>query len=174
MHDYAHRKELYFMDEIKATVKVETSDMFCFLMHYSYASVAGIISLLFSIGSIALFFYMWGELAPAYLLILAVLGLLFTVINPVMLYKRAKKQVMTSPAFKESVHYVFSENGIHMDMGKEMAELKWTDIYKVRRVCGRYLLYFNHIRANVVPVSALDGGVDASKKLDIMIKKSRR
>lgn len=159
------------MNEIKATVKVKASDMFCFLMYYSYASVAGIISFMFSIGSIVLLFYMWGKLAPAYLLILAVLGLLFTVINPVMLYKRAKKQVAVSPAFKEPINYVFSEKGIHMEMGKEKADLKWADIYKVRKVCGRYLFYFNHIRANVVPAASLEGE-EASKTLDAMIKKS--
>lgn len=159
------------MNEIKATVKVKASDMFWFLMHYSYASLAGIISFLFSIGSIVLLFYMWGELAPAYLLILAVLGLLFTVINPAMLYKKAKKQVATSPALKEPINYVFSENGIHMEMGEEKVDLKWTDIHKVRKVCGRYLFYFNHIRANVVPAASLEGE-NAAKTLETMIKKA--
>jgi len=162
------------MNEIKATVKVKASDMFCFLMHYSYASMAGIISFLFSIGSIVLFFVMWGKLQPAYMLILAVLGLLFTVINPAMLYKKAKKQVATSLALKEPISYVFSEKGIHMEMGKEKADLKWTDILKVKKVCGRYLFYINHIRANVVPAVSLEGGADASKRLDAMIKKSRK
>ncbi len=161
------------MNEIKATVKVKTSDMFCFLMHYSYASMAGIISFLFSIGSIVLFFFMWGKIAPAYLFILVVLGLLFTVINPAMLYKRAKKQVATSPALKEPITYVFSENGIHMEMGREKADIKWTDLYKVKKVCGRYLFYINHIRANVIPAESLEGA-EASKTLDAMIKKCRK
>lgn len=159
--------------EIKVTVKVKTADMFCFLMHYSYASLAGVCGLLFSIGSIVLLFFMWGRLAPAYLFTLAVCGSLFTIINPAMLYKRAKKQVMTSPALKEPIEYTFSESEIHMEMGKEKADLKWADIYKVRRVLKRYLFYVNHIRANVVPERAFENKEDI-KALNEMIKKCRR
>lgn len=161
------------MGEIRATVKVKVSDMFCFLMHYSYASTSGLIGLLFSVGSLVLLLYMWGRLEPAYTLILIVCALLFTVINPAMLYKRAKKQVATSPSLKEPIKYVFSENGIHMEMGREKADIKWADFCKIKKVCGRYIFYINHIRANVVPAASFEGE-GASEALDAMIKKCRK
>ncbi|MBQ9765792.1 MAG: YcxB family protein [Lachnospiraceae bacterium] len=159
--------------EIKATVKLKASDLFCFFVYYSYVSIAGICELLFSIGGIVLLIIMWGSLSPAYILVLGMCGALFTVVNPWMLFKKAKKQVSTSPAFKEPVSYVFSEEGIHLEMGNEKADLKWSEIFKVRKVAGRIFLYFNHIRANVVPVSAFESKEDAKKLMEI-VKKSRK
>jgi len=147
---------------VKVSVKLKTSDMFCFLMHYTYSSLAGIVGVLFSIGAAVLLVYMWGSLDIAYRFLLLVCALLFTVINPMMLWTRAKRQVRTSPALKEPIVYVFNEKGVSMSMGKEKAELAWADFYKIKKIVGRYVLYTSRIRSNIVPASCFESENDAS------------
>ncbi|MBE5949736.1 MAG: YcxB family protein [Lachnospiraceae bacterium] len=161
---YFAKEGVRFMDKsIKVTVKLKTADMFCFLMHYTYSAVSGIIGVLFSIGAVILLINMWGELDIAYRFLLIVCALLFTVINPFMLWKRAKRQVLTSPALKEPITYVFADKGVTMSMGKEKAELAWTDFFKIKKVAGRYILYTSRIRSNIVPVSCFESKEDAAE-----------
>lgn len=147
---------------IKTTVKLKTADMFCFLMHYTYSALSGIIGVLFSIGAVILLVLMWNDFDIAYKFLLIVCALLFTVINPLMLWKRAKRQVLTSPAFKETIIYVFDTKGVSMSMGKEKADIAWTDFYKIKKVAGRYIFYTSRIRSNIVPVSCFDSEEDAA------------
>ncbi len=164
------KEGLRFMDKnIKATVKLKTADMFCFLMHYTYSALSGIIGVLFSIGATVLLVLMWKDLDIAYRFLLIVCALLFTVINPFMLWKRAKRQVLTSPALKEPITYVFGVNGVNMSMGKEKADLAWTDFYKIKKIAGRYILYTSRIRSNIVPVSCFENEEDAAD-VAVMIK----
>lgn len=157
------KEGLRFMNKnIKATVKLKTADMFCFLMHYTYSALSGIIGVLFSIGATVLLVLMWKDLDIAYKFLLIVCALLFTVINPFMLWKRAKRQVLTSPALKEPITYVFSANGVNMSMGKEKADLAWADFYKIKKVVGRYILYTSRIRSNIVPASCFENEEDAA------------
>lgn len=147
---------------IKTTVKLKTADMFCFLMHYTYSAISGIIGVLFSIGAVILLVLMWNDFDIAYKFLLIVCALLFTVINPLMLWKRAKRQVLTSPALKEPIIYVFDAKGVSMSMGKEKADIAWTDFYKIKKVAGRYIFYTSRIRSNIVPVSCFDSEEDAA------------
>lgn len=157
------KEGLRFMEKnIKATVKLKTADMFCFLMHYTYSALSGIIGVLFSIGATVLLVLMWKDLDIAYRFLLIVCALLFTVINPFMLWKRAKRQVLTSPALKEPITYVFSASGVNMSMGKEKADLAWADFYKIKKIAGRYILYTSRIRSNIVPVSCFESKEDAA------------
>lgn len=154
---------------VKVSVKLKTSDMFCFLMHYTYVSLAGIVGVLFSIGAAVLLVYMWDSLDIAYRFLLLVCALLFTVINPMLLWRRAKRQVRTSPALKEPITYEFSENGVNMSMGKEKADLAWTDFYKINNIAGRYILYTSRIRSNIVPASCFESK-EAAADAAAMIK----
>lgn len=150
-------------NNIKVTVKLKTADMFCFLMNYTYSSLAGIVGVLFSIGAVVLLVMLWGQLDIAYIFMLVVCALLFTVINPVLLWKKAKLQVNTSPALKEAMTYTFDEMGVHMALGNEKASVAWVDIFKIKKIFGRYMVYTSRIRANIIPVSALESEEDAVK-----------
>lgn len=158
---------------VKATVSLKAADMFCFLMHYSYASAAGVIGLAFSLFCFVLLVMKYTELEISYIVLLLVCALLFTVINPFMLWLRAKKQVSTSPALKQPVEYEFDAQGIHMSIENEKADLKWKEIYKIKKIAGRYIFYINRMRSNIVPVTCLKGD-GAASELDAIIKEYYR
>lgn len=159
--------------EIRTEVKLKTSDLFCFLLHYTYSSIAGIVSLLFSIGSAVLLALKWRTLDIPYIFVLLVCALLFTVINPLSLLKRAGRQIKVSPAFKEPMRYVFSKTGVHMSMGKETADIKWEGIYKIKKFAGRYLFYTSRIHSNIIPSASFESKEDLDG-FDMMIKEYYR
>ena len=92
--------------EVKAKVQLTTKEMYEFLMRHTYSSMSGFIGLVLSIGGFVGFFYMLGmpNASPLYLGALLLTGLLFTVIQPLMVLKNAKKQAKFYE--KESLEYV--------------------------------------------------------------------
>ena len=66
-------------------------------------------------------------------------SLLFTVINPIMLLRRAQKQVKRNPGFSTPIEYTFTKKGFTMQQGEEKATAEWKDLWKVRD--GKKYLY---------------------------------
>lgn len=137
--------------EIKVSIKVTGTDLYCFMLQHTYRSFGGIVSLVFSLGSFGLLLYSWSTVDLPYKVILIICSLLFTVIDPLMLYVRAVKQAAVKPGFKSPIDYVFTPNGFTMSQGGETAAAKWGDLWKIRDSKNYIFLYGNRIRANIVP-----------------------
>ena len=102
------------MKEVTFSVQVKVKDVFCFLMHHANRGAALIINILITVGAIALLVTGYAKGEPVKLVVLVTLALLFTVINPIQLYGRAKKQVQRNPAFAKPLKYTLTEEGITM------------------------------------------------------------
>lgn len=139
--------------EVKGTVKLTTKELYSFLMYNTYSTVTSFIWIILSIGAFVGFFYMLGmpNANPLYLAVLLCIGLLFTVVQPIMLYFKAKKQVKKNEAINASLQYTFSKAGIGITQGDLSAFCNWDEIVKVSSNKTLIMLYTSRMNAYIIP-----------------------
>lgn len=137
--------------EIKFSYQTKVSDMYRFLMQYSYGGFRGIINLVISIGALVLLFTGadGGNAFNKVLLIL--IAALFTVIEPIILYYKAARQVKLTPMFQQPLDYVINEQGIQVRLNEEEMVLVWEDIYKIVETKKDFYFYMSLNRAHILP-----------------------
>lgn len=151
------------MNQINIEVKVDTRDLYEFLMYNNYCSFKGIVSILFSVMAIVGTILYWKDFSTFYKIFMIVLSLLFTVIVPIEYYIRAKRQ--ESKGFKEAFYFVFDENGIGISKGEEHSELKWNEVMKVVSTKNLVVIFFTPVRAFILPKRCLQEKFDELKNI---------
>ena len=157
--------------EIKVTITVTAKDLFWFMLQHTYRSVGGVLSLLFSLAAFGMLLYCFDSVDFPYQVVLIISSLLFTVINPFLLFLRSAKQVKKNAAFSVPIEYIFTKKGFTMQQGDQRADALWSDLWRVRDGKHYLYLYGNSIRANIVPKSQLNGQAQALSQL---IKESQK
>lgn len=122
--DVCFAKGMWFM-EFKYEYQVVPSDLWQVQMYYAYSSYTAVINVVCIASSIALLYSLWGT-APWWLRLLLILFLLlFTVIQPVSMYFRAKK---TLGDIDDVLRLTFNEQGIEVAV-KDQKEFKnWAEV----------------------------------------------
>ena len=154
--------------EIKFSYQTKVIDMYRFLMRFSYQGIRGIINLVISIGAMFLLFTGadGGETFNKVLLIL--IAALFTIIQPILLYYKAAKQVKLTPMFQQPLDYIIDEKGISVRLKEEEMLLEWKDIYKIVETKKDFYFYMSFDRAHILPK---EGYVEQCSLMRDMIKK---
>lgn len=152
--------------EVKATVKLTTNELFGFLINHTYATWTAFIGIVLSIGGFVGFFYMLGmpNANPFYLGALFATGLLFTVIQPLVIYSKAKKQVKKNEAVNEALEYTINKTGISVVQGERSGFSQWDEIVKVVSTKALVMLYTSRVHAYVIPKDDVDD-LDVFKRL---------
>lgn len=129
--------------------KINTKELFSFLLKHNYAGFTGKSGLIIS--AAALFLFVRGiptwEGNEMQMVLLAALALLFTVINPILLYTKAKKQILTNQAYKKGVKYQLNDTGIHVTIGEQEGEVPWNNIIRIEETKEVYILYTTRVNA---------------------------
>ena len=71
-----------------------------------------------------------------------VLIVLFVVVNPLMLYVKAKKQAIENPVYKMKTYYTLNEDGIFVELGEDSATIEWARVLKISHVMGLNILKY--------------------------------
>ncbi|MGN0382818.1 MAG: YcxB family protein [Eubacterium sp.] len=137
--------------EVKFELKLSTKDMFKFFIYHNYARISGCIALIVSVLCLFMAAYSFGKTDPVYTLVYLFAGLLFTVIQPVMLYKKADKQVKDSDFINKPLTYVINDDGVTISQDNQSDFVKWSDMFKVRETNSLAILYATPNRAFVLP-----------------------
>lgn len=143
------------MKEVKFSVRITVKDMFAFLMHHSYRGVLLIIDAVITLGALGLLLAGWGKGDVAKTVALIFLALSFTVVHPLQLYNRARKQVMKNEVFKRPLNYVLTDEGITMSQGEESQSFIWADVYQIKEYRSQILVYTGRVYACILPKRAL-------------------
>lgn len=146
--------ECFAPAQVTLTVRIRVSDMYYFLMRHAYRSISGIIGVAVSLGAIVLLLLGYGE-TSAQQFLLIVLALMFTVINPVSLYSRAKQQVKLTPMFQKEIVYGFGPSGIMVEQEGEKAPIPWVSVHKVIRTKKYMIIYMSKMRAFIIPLASV-------------------
>ena len=87
--------------------------------------MVGLVNLIFTVTMILLAVKFWSSSNIAIKVILMISIALFTVIQPLAIYTRAKRQVASVP---EEIEIGFNDKGVHVTSGQQSSYLKWKSI----------------------------------------------
>lgn len=146
-------------------IKITDKDMYRFNMHHAYTGFQGIFATVIGLAVLAVAALTRGKVETVYTLLYLLFGIIFLVYMPVSLWLRSKRQILMSPVLKETLHYVLNEQGVHVSVGEQTADLEWGMIYKVISTKSNLLIYSSRVNAYVVPLKQLGDQYEAVKKL---------
>ena len=135
--------------EAKAAFGIRTGvkEIYHFLLNYSYTTLSGLIGLGISlIAGVWLITHLHTLNANGILFCL-LLFLLYTVVNPLLLWSKAKKQVKNSSYFSKPLVYELSEQGITIRSEDQHMQVEWKAIVKVKEFGNLIVVYVSKINA---------------------------
>lgn len=144
---------------MKFEIKISPKDLFYFSVCHTYSTIAGLFGTVFSLFCLVVLIVTWGTVALNYTFLLAVCALLFTVWNPIVLWRKAKRQAK-SEVFSKPLAYEFGDGGIQVTQGEQTANYGWDFVFKARQVKNAFFIYTDPIHAIILPKDQL-GGRDA-------------
>ncbi len=114
----------------KYTYRTTARDLWQLSMYYIYGSLAGLCNIIFTVAAFALGFSRWDQ-AQGLMRCLIVLGCcLFTVIQPLMIYVKAKKQ---TAGITQDTQVTIDDNGLHIRVGNDTSDLPWNSVKRISR-----------------------------------------
>lgn len=129
-------------EELSLSVNMKVGYMYSFLFQHLHRSLKGIFGVCISVAALVIFVLSLGKGEDTTrLVILLIIGLLFTVVNPIMLLIRAQKQVLLSPIYKQPLQYTFSRKGMTVSQGDEEQSIEWNQILEVRKTPSVLIIY---------------------------------
>ena len=153
------------MKEVKFSVQITVKDMFAFLMHHSYRGGSLIADAVVTFGAIGLLLAGFGKGDPVKTVALIFVAMLFTVIHPLQLYGKARKQVKKNEVFKNPLDYVLTDEGITLSQGEQSQSITWGDVYQIREYKSQILVYTGRVYAFVWPKRELAGCEEEVREL---------
>lgn len=143
--------------KVQFSVKMKPKYMYNFLISHIYKSFMGLFSVLIGIAAIGMAFYSYHSGTSSYILCYAVVALLALFYPPVMLWMRAKQQVLLSPVFKNPSNYEIDLNGIKVTQEEADAFASWEELYMVRATGKSLIAYMDKKRAMIWPKECIGG-----------------
>lgn len=123
--------------EFRFDNKITALDVWKLSMHHIYRSVAGVCNIVFSIAIILLTVKFWDSVNEGVMLMLLFACTLFPIVQPLMVYKRAKRQIATLP--KDMVIEI-NETGLHVTGHNQKSHIPWNRIRRVIKEYGMIVL----------------------------------
>lgn len=139
------------MKEIEFDVELTVKELYAFSMRHTYTGISGIFGLLISLGSLVVCAVRFTSLDTTARMALIIIGCLFTVVQPLMLYSKARAQIRQNKNINAALHYRLAEDGITVSQGEQEAAVKWYDIRKRVTAPNAVYLYMSPVRAFIFP-----------------------
>ncbi|MDD6328786.1 MAG: YcxB family protein [Eubacteriales bacterium] len=150
------------------SVKMNFSALYSYIINTNYRSLSGVMGIVISVGSLVCALIFWTKFAVSTKIMLILVALLFTVINPLMLAFKAFQQLKLSPSYKKPIDYTFTDDGITISQGDVSTTLTWKQICRLMLTKQMLAIYTSRIHAFVIPVSEL--GEDGPKILTSVVQ----
>ena len=107
-------------------------------MYGTYGSMIGVCNIIFTAAMLLLAAKIWGDI-NSFIKILLIVGIsLFTVIQPLAVYIRAKRQIATVP---QDMEIGFDDNGIHVKTSNKYSDLKWSTVKGVTKKSSMIIIF---------------------------------
>lgn len=100
-------------------------DLWQLSMYQIYGSMVGVCNIIFTIAMLLLTIKFWEDVNIFIKILLIIAICLFTVIQPTVIYMRAKRQIAT---VTQDIEIGFDDKGIHVKTKNHNSDLKWNKI----------------------------------------------
>ena len=104
------------------------SDLWQFHMYYAYSSYLCIVNIICIISSIALIIELWDNSPGWFQGVLLLFFSLFTIIQPLSIYFRARRQAAT---YGDELELAFDDNGIRVSQNGRTEEKSWKQVIQI-------------------------------------------
>ena len=122
----------------KYTYRTTARDLWQLSMYYIYGSLPGLCNIIFTVAAFALGFSRWDQ-AQGIVRCLIVLGCcLFTVIQPLMIYAKAKKQ---AAGITQDTQVSIDDNGLYIRVGDDTSQLPWKSVKRISRKPAMIIIF---------------------------------
>ena len=122
----------------KYTYRTTARDLWQLSMYYIYGSLAGLCNIIFTVAAFALGFSRWAQ-AQGIVRCLIVLGCcLFTVIQPLMIYAKAKKQ---AAGITQDTQVSIDDSGLYIRVGDDTSQLPWKSVKRISRKPAMIIIF---------------------------------
>lgn len=115
--------------EFKFNYKLKPVDLWQFHMYYAYSSYLCIINIICIISSVVLIYELWATSPDWFRGLLLLFFSLFTVIQPLSIYIRARKQVYSSN--QDEAVMIFDNSGIKITLNGKTENRLWDKVLRV-------------------------------------------
>lgn len=141
---------------IEVDVKLDKRSLSRFLIYHNYVRVSGIIGLVLSIAALAALCVWWNRFTSMQRGLLVVMALLFTVLQPLMLVSKGKKQ-LSMEEFQIPFHYCFDASGVTISQKEQEQSFAWKDVRKIVFRKDAIYVYMSSVSAFVIPQEQCGG-----------------
>ncbi|MCR4691431.1 MAG: YcxB family protein [Lachnospiraceae bacterium] len=120
--------------------QVRISDLWQASMYYAYSSYMGMVNLVCIAASIALIVSRWKGASDPFKAAMVLFLMLFTVIQPVMIWMKARA---AAGAGRPKLELTFARNGIHVVSDGRIQDVKWQRVRSIVKKPTIVLLYMD-------------------------------
>lgn len=145
-------------------VKTGAKEIYRFLLDYSYTTLSGLVGLVISLAAGLWLVTHLGSLGRNDTAFFLIIFALYTVVNPVLLWFKAKKQAESSGYFSKPLHYELSMEGITIQADRKKTRLKWPAVVKVKEYGNLIVVYLSKVNAFIWSKEQM-GDVDKVKQV---------
>ncbi len=135
-------------------IQLTTKDLWAFSMYHSNRGGMGLFNVFFTVASVWALLARWNDLTVPYRLLFVVCAMMFTVLQPVMLYWKASRQARTK-AIREPMEMIFRKEGFTIIQGEAKADQVWDNVRKADKVGKLLILYMDRIHAYLLTERAM-------------------
>lgn len=134
---------------IELDVKIESKDLYDYMLRHSYNSAVGIIGSCFGamVIVLALMTTQW---------IYLIFGLIILLYLPWTLFFRSKRQVLSNPSFQKPLHYLLDDHGLTISQGEDSVQYLWEEMHKAVSTGRSIILYTSPVNATIFPKAQME------------------
>ena len=141
----------------KYTYRNTAGELWQLSMYYTYGSVVGMCNLIFTAAVIALTINKWNTVSGVWRFLL-LLCCLFTVIQPLAVWRKAEKQ---AAGISQDTEMEFGDTGIRIRVGDENSAIPWTAVKKISKKPTMIILFSDTTHGYVLTNRVLGKDRDA-------------
>jgi hypothetical protein len=123
------------------TYQTTAFDLWRLSMYGIYKSILGLCNAIFTVAMVLLAYKYWAGANDVLKLFMALGMSLFTVIQPMLVYLKAKRQVKQLP---KEINLHFDDFGVHINTLEQNSSIKWKDIKGVLNRPGMVVIMSSH------------------------------
>ena len=140
--------------KFKYTYRNTAFELWQLSMYYTYGSVVGMCNLIFTAAVIALTISKWSTAGSVWRFFLILGCCLFTVIQPAVVWLKAKKQ---AAGIGWDTEMEFGDSGIHIRVGDKSSEIPWNAVKRISKKPTMIVLFSDTTHGYVLTNRVLGG-----------------
>lgn len=130
--------------ELEFDVRITANVLYDYMLRHTYYSASGLIGTI--VGALMLVCFFFRSEVIFLIAGLVILGYL-----PWTLLIKSRRQMLSTPAFQEPLHYKLTEEGIEVSQGGEVQKQRWEDMNKAVSTQRSLIVYTSRVNASIFP-----------------------